>query len=307
MSTIKKKFENIKSILESKDFLTKEDNVYIDKRTKDYSSNFGLQWNKFSKTQLDSYTGLPLTRKRIFNSSGWESQDLKDKLIIELGSGAGRFTEILLSSQSYVISVEMSSAIHVNASNNKSEKIIFLKSSLNNLSFLNELFDFVLCYGVAQHTPNISDTYKACYRLVKKGGKISIDHYEKLNYPTLKSLWRPLTKRISPSLLFKIIKFYIPIFFPIDTIIKTKLPNILSKIIRILLPIPCVNYTNKKNIPQERKKLIEWAVMDTFDVLGAKYDNPLSSDELTNIAKELGLNNYEVKKGDPVIILNGTK
>jgi len=42
-------------------------------------------------------------------------------------------------------------------------------------------------------------------------------------------------------------------------------------------------------------------------VLGAKYDNPLSSDELTDIAKKIGLNNFTVKNGDPVIILNGTK
>ena len=197
MNAIKKRFESIKSILERKDFLIKKNNVYIDKRTKDYSSNFGLQWNEFSKTQLDSYTGFPLTRKRLFNSSEWGSHEIKDKLIVELGSGAGRFTEILLSSHSYVISVEMSNAIHVNALNNKSDKIIFLKSSLNNLSFLDEFFDYVLCYGVAQHTPNVLETYKACYCLAKKGGKISVDHYEKLNYPTLKSIWRPITKKIN--------------------------------------------------------------------------------------------------------------
>ena len=28
-----------------------------------YSDNFGLQWNKFKKTQFDSYTGLPLSGK----------------------------------------------------------------------------------------------------------------------------------------------------------------------------------------------------------------------------------------------------
>ena len=46
--------------------------------------------------------------------------EIKNKLIIELGSGAGRFTEILLSAGCYVISVEMSDAIYVNSSNNKS-------------------------------------------------------------------------------------------------------------------------------------------------------------------------------------------
>ena len=42
---------------------------------------------------------------------------------------------------------------------------------------------------------------------------------------------------------------------------------------------------NKKYTP-ERSKLIEWAIMDTFDVLGAKYDTPLTSNELADIAKK---------------------
>ena len=93
----------------------------------------------------------------------------------------------------------MSNAIFVNSSNNKSENIIFIKSSIENLNFLNKLFDYVLCYGVAQHTPDLFKTYKACYDFGKRGGKISIDHYVKTKFPTTKSIWRPLTKRIKPS------------------------------------------------------------------------------------------------------------
>ena len=303
----KNEFLNIKSILDSNEFFIKKENIYIDKRLDDYSSNFGLQWNKFPTTQFDSHTGYPLTRNRLLNSSEWKLNEIKDKLIIELGSGAGRFTEILLSAGSYVVSVEMSEAVNVNSLNNNSENIIFIKSSINNLKFLNELFDYVLCYGVAQHTPNIMETYKSCYGFGKKGGKISIDHYVKTNFPTTKSIWRPLTKRIKPSLLLKIIKFYIPYYFPIDTFIKKKLPKFLSKILKILLPIPCVNYTDAKNIPQEKSKLIEWAIMDTFDALGAKYDFPLNIQELNDIAKNIGFINFKIKERGHVIVLNAVK
>ena len=72
--------------------------------------------------------------------------------------------------------------------------------------------------------------------------------------------------------MLRIIKFYIPFYFPIDTFIKTKMPFLIGKLLRCLLPIPCVNYSNEKDIPQEREKLIEWAIMDTFDALGAKYE-----------------------------------
>ena len=141
----------------------------------------------------------------------------------------------------------------------------------------------------------------------KKKGKISVDHYIKLPYPTTKSIWRPITKSINPNVLFKIIKFYIPYYFPFDTLIKRKLPPIISKIIRPFFPIPCFNYTDEKDIPQNKEKLVEWAIMDTFDALGAKFDKPLNKHELENIAKEVGLNTFEVIKSGQVFVLNGVK
>ena len=303
----KNEFLNIKNILDNNDLFLKKNNIYVDKRLEDYSENFGIQWKEFSKTQLDSFTGFPLSKNRLFNSSKWNLNELKNKVVIELGSGAGRFTEILLSAGSYVISVEMSNAINVNSFNNKSDNIIFIKSSIYNLSFLNELFDYVLCYGVAQHTPDVMRTYKSCYEFSKKGGKISIDHYVKLKHPTTKSIWRPISKRINPNVLLKIIKFYVPYYFPIDTFIKKKLPSFLNKPIRFILPIPCINYTGEKDIPQEKTKLIEWAIMDTFDALGAKYDFPLSINELNDIASKIGLTNFDTKKIGSFIILNGIK
>ena len=303
----KDEFLNIKNILDNNDFLIKKNNVYIDKRLEDYSLNFGIQWSEFPVTQFDSHTGLSLSKKRLINSSKWKLDELKNKLIIELGSGAGRFTEILNSTGGYIISVEMSDAIFVNSLNNKSENTIFIKSSINNLNFLNNLFDYVICYGVAQHTPDLFNTYKSCYCFGKKGSKISIDHYKKYSYPNTKSLWRPLTKRINPRILLKIIKFYIPYYFQIDTIIKKKFPYFLSKIINIILPIPCVNYTGVKDIPQKKKILIEWAIMDTFDALGAKYDFPLSKKEMNDIAKNIGLINFNIQEQDPILILNAVK
>ena len=115
----KDNFFNIKKILDNNEFFTKEKNVYVDNRTKDYSGNFGLQWNKFPLTQFDSHTGLPLTKNRLFDSSKWNVNDMKNKVVIELGSGAGRFTEILLEAGCYVFSVEMSDAIYVNSTINQ--------------------------------------------------------------------------------------------------------------------------------------------------------------------------------------------
>ncbi|MCK5171888.1 MAG: class I SAM-dependent methyltransferase, partial [Planctomycetes bacterium] len=55
-----------------------------------YSANFGFQWNLFKKTQLDSHSGLPISRDRFLNYSGWSPEELKGKLVLDMGCGAGR-------------------------------------------------------------------------------------------------------------------------------------------------------------------------------------------------------------------------
>jgi hypothetical protein len=58
-------------------------------------SSFGFQWNSRRETQLNSYTGLSISRDRLFAVTGWPA-DLTRQTILEAGSGAGRFTEILV-------------------------------------------------------------------------------------------------------------------------------------------------------------------------------------------------------------------
>ena len=54
-----------------------------------YSSSFGLQWNRHRRTQLDSEIGQPISEKRLFQATGWP-RELRGTRILEAGSGAGR-------------------------------------------------------------------------------------------------------------------------------------------------------------------------------------------------------------------------
>ena len=65
-------------------------------KNSNYSDNFGIQWKKFYKTQLDSYSNLEISEKRLSRCLGFSPSLLKNKLVLEAGSGAGRFTEILI-------------------------------------------------------------------------------------------------------------------------------------------------------------------------------------------------------------------
>src|ERR1700719_2064055 len=68
---------------------------FVDQRN--YADAFGEQWKKYRLTQLDPFSGVPITEERLRRCLGeelWTS--LTGKHVLECGCGAGRFTEILL-------------------------------------------------------------------------------------------------------------------------------------------------------------------------------------------------------------------
>jgi len=271
-----------------------------------YADNFGLQWNKFQLTQFDSKNGTSNTEDRLFRCSGWDPNSLKNKFVLEIGSGAGRFTEILLKYGARVVSIDMSNAVFANSKNNSCENLLLIKESLYDLPLNYTSFDFVLCYGVVQHTPNLAKTYLTCINYAKSNGFCAFDHYKKYYLPNPcyhpKYFWRPITKRIEPKILLKIIEIYIPIYFNIDSFIKS-IPKI-GYFLAGCIPIPCWNYSGKQSVIQENTNLIEWAIMDTFDALGAKYDEPWSLRKLKKFAINLPVKKFNTGIGGNGIFLN---
>ena len=81
-----------------------------------------------------------------------------------MGSGAGRFTNIILKyTDAIVYSVDSSSSVEVNFDNNKkyvNKRLFLFHSSLYQLPFELNQFDVVICFGVIQHTPNIRKNNK---------------------------------------------------------------------------------------------------------------------------------------------------
>lgn len=281
-----------------------------------YVENFGIQWEKFQKTQLDSHTGNTLTESRLVNCSGWDLNSLKGKLLLEMGSGAGRFTEIFLKYGAIVVSVELSNATYVNYRNNKNKNLFIVKDSLLNFNLIDVKFDYVFCYGVAQHVPNPINVYQTCVKHLKSNvGLLTIDHYWKRlgnKIPCFiyhsKYLWRPLTTKLSPKYLLKLVKIISIIFLPFDIILKRVFPSIIYKIIKILIPIPLSNFYGVSGINQDYKTLLNWCIMDSFDMLGAKHDEPWTIDQLKSVAMGLDLENHEVKtvtKNGNGLVLNG--
>lgn len=86
--------------------------------SENYAGDFGKQWNRFPATQLDSHSGITLSRDRLERCAGGDRSVLKGKRVSEAGSGAGRSTEVLPEAGAVLDSFDCSSAVEANAANN---------------------------------------------------------------------------------------------------------------------------------------------------------------------------------------------
>ena len=91
-----------------------------------------------------------------------------------------------------------------------------------------------------------------------------------------KYLLRPITKRMPQDLLFSILKSTVPALLGASRALG-KLP-VGAKFLQRLIPV--ANYEGK--YPLNEEQLLEWALLDTFDMLSPAYDNPQS---LQNVKK----------------------
>ena len=257
-----------------------------------YSDSFGYQWNIFIKTQLDSYTKLNVSRDRVYGITKFnEKTDLSNTNFLEAGSGAGRFTEILAKTNTNLYTFDYSSAIDANKlNNNKHNNINFFQADALDIPFEDCYFDFIFCLGVIQHTQRPYKTFQSLVRKLKPGGVIFIDVYSKKwhTFFWLKYILRPITKKISNDVLFKIVKILTPIFIPYTKFLKFFLGNISHRF------SPIIEYSQ---YGISKKLNIEMSILDTFDMYSPEYDQPQSKREVKRWFTKLGFTNITEEYG----------
>jgi 2-polyprenyl-3-methyl-5-hydroxy-6-metoxy-1,4-benzoquinol methylase len=270
-----------------------------------YTDSFGEQWNRYRSIQIDSENKLNLSADRFYRWTGWNKEDLAGQRILEAGCGAGRFTQVMLDAGAKVYALDMSSAVDACwRTNGPHANLSLIQADIFRIPHPLEFFDRIFCYGVLQHTPDPKQAFRSLVRFLRPGGRIAVDCYAKslgANRWKSKYRWRPITTRLSPQTLFRIIEWYIPKWLPIDTRLAG-LPGIGRWIVSV---IPCWNYTGL--LPLRPDEIVSWAVLDTFDALAPKYDQPQSLEEVTRWFEEAGLSNVRVEPGSNGIVGNATK
>jgi SAM-dependent methyltransferase len=135
---------------------------------KDSYLDFGEQFEIDNK--IDGYHGSKEMLKEIVHP--FDLKLIKNKVIMEVGSGSGRILKNLLKFKPKKITgVEPSKAINIaRKNNNESKKIIFKNIKGEDIKDLKK-YDFVFSLGVIHHIPNYKKVCKNIYNSLKTNGK----------------------------------------------------------------------------------------------------------------------------------------
>jgi SAM-dependent methyltransferase len=267
-----------------------------------YTQSFGLQWNMFRETQIDSEQ-VRQSEIRFFAETGWAPEDLDGLDILEVGSGAGRFSRVILErTNANLWSVDYSSAVDANMATNGAiapDRFRLFQASIYELPFPDDSFDKVVCLGVLQHTPDFEASVRSLIAKCKVGGEIVVDFYPIRGFWTkihAKYLLRPITKRMDHQRLLRLIDRNADGLIALSRGLRRVGLNALNRFV----PMCDIQGTLPPGLTDAQ--LREWVVLDTFDMFSPEFDNP---QRISRVERMFRDNGADVTFAGYVHYLNG--
>ncbi|MBM3252433.1 MAG: class I SAM-dependent methyltransferase, partial [Candidatus Omnitrophica bacterium] len=266
----------------------------------DYVSNFSLEWNRFAKTQLDSLNKTKISADRFKEVSGLDPEWLKGKTVLEAGCGMGRFLEVVAETGSQVVGIDLSFSVDAARNNLKRfANIHLIQADLFNPPLLKKRFDLIYSIGVLHHTPNPKEAFLRISHLLRKNGEIAIWISPKSRFPFFPkatNLARIFTPKMKPQVLLNLVEKFVPLVLPL-----IRIPFIGQYLKGWVIPL--CDYEGQ--LPLSKEELVEWSILDTFDLLSPKYLYPYSEEEIRQWCLEAGLS--DIYTLSPPVILRAKR
>ena len=259
-----------------------------------YTSAFGRQWKIYSEVQLDSKNGTSISEDRVSKALAMPLDSIKGLRIIEAGSGAGRFTEILLKYGAIVYSFDLSEAVEVNLLNNSGNpNLTIFQADIEKIPFKDNFFDISLCLGVMQHTKDTITSLKELKRVTKKNGLISFDHYERHlgQYLSMYLIYWFIIKNLPASIQHRITKLLTRIFFPVHWFFRKN--SYIQFLLRRISPISF--YYGIFDLTKEQH--FEVSMLDTHDKNTDFYKRMITEKQLEKIITKFNFKSYKIFQG----------
>ncbi len=269
------------------------------------AASFGYQWTRFQRTQLDSRGGWGAqSRERLFAHTRWPER-MDGQRVLEAGCGMGRFTEVLASTGAELWTFDATEAVEANAGNNGHHASVrFAQADIFAPPFAPGSFDKVLCVGVLQHTPDPARAFAALASMLAPGGEIAVDVY-RLGWRCLltpKYLLRPLTRRMAPARLHRLVHAHVGWVHPLTGALQRVIGG---RARHVSWMLGAADYRGL--YPMDAATARELAELDTFDMLAPAHDHPQTVRGVREWIETAGLQDGGVEAVGGLIRARGTR
>jgi SAM-dependent methyltransferase len=248
-----------------------------------YAQSFGFQWHRYSRTQLD-HDETRESDHHFRIKTGLKPDDLKDKLVLDVGCGMGRFAEVATRWGARVIGIDLSAAAEMAAKNLADRPFVGFQADVFALPFAPESFDLIYSLGVLHHTPDCEKAVKVLEKYLKPGGTLAVWLYSGYNkWYRFSDVWRKYTHRMQPRTLHKILQLAVPVLYYLDRGLR-RIPLLGSPIagaVHHVFPV------NRQADPESR-------ILDTFDWYSPKYQSKHTYEQVFRWFEDMGFEDLHI-------------
>ena len=165
--------------------------------TENYAGNFGFEWRRHRKLQIDSARRAE-SERTFAEKTGLGPEDVRGKLVLDAGIGTGRFSDVVARWGGVPVGVDLSLAVESARRNlARYPRSLVVQGDIFSLPFREESFDHVFSIGVLHHTRSTREALRSIARLVKPGGVVAAAVYEASPTWDYSDRYRRFTTRMS--------------------------------------------------------------------------------------------------------------
>ncbi len=251
-----------------------------------YADSFGPQWITYGQTQVDKFNGTTISRDRFFAYTGWP-RDLSGELVLEAGSGCGRFTQVLLDAGADVVSFDYSAAVVANRRNNDgADRLTLFRGDIYRIPLARGIFDRVVCLGVLQHTPDPAKAFHSLVGMLKPDGLLAVDIYRvgvaQLASP--KHVLRIFRRFVRPERAAPLAKRAVRALLPAKSLLR-RIPFVGVPLAHLVVPV--ADYRGR--LPLTEAQALEWSELEFIDAITPAHDHPATRRQVEQWCLDAGL------------------
>jgi uncharacterized protein YbaR (Trm112 family)/trans-aconitate methyltransferase len=236
-----------------------------------YTGSFSYEWNRWNRVQLDIANGGTESERTFAAKTGFTPDDLRGKLVLDVGCGAGRFLDVASRWGARVVGVDLSFAVEASHRNLGSRpNVVVIQADVFRLPFRPKSFEAIFSLGVLHHSRDTREAFLRLPPLLADDGSIAIwlYHYTDRLYCLASDVWRALLRPLPARAIY---------------VWSWLLVTLFSRFSRLRV-LPLSTHPDRT-----------WRILDTFDWYSPRYqDKNCSPARVIDWCREAGIRDVRV-------------